>query len=165
MQSPFSKLEEKAIKEDLCRPAVKLANELKKNTFAHVLTLDGGYKALIDELLSKKGAVEPYINDFDLDKWTAFIESTGRTPSAEAVSVTVNKHKKNDDNNTNRPKELSPLEIAQIALDVAIKKGHVYMEALLREKIAKLEAEDSQSRSSISAVGDLAGLDDLLFRT
>ena len=41
LQSPFSKLEEKAIKEDLCRPAVKLANELKKNTFPHVLLLDG----------------------------------------------------------------------------------------------------------------------------
>ena len=162
MQSPFSKLEEKAIKEDLCRPAVKLANELKKNSFPHVLTLDGGYKALIDELLSKKGAVEPYINDFDLDKWTAFIETTGRTPSAEAVNVTVNKQKKNDDNNMNKPKELSPLEIAQIALDVAIKKDHIFMQSLLREKIAKLEA--AAAAETISAVGDLAGLDDLLFR-
>lgn len=77
LQSPFYLLEEKAIKEDHLRPAVKLANELKKNTFAHVLILDRGYKALIDELLTKKGTVDPFIKDFDPDKWSSFIETTG----------------------------------------------------------------------------------------
>jgi hypothetical protein len=69
---------------------------------------------LIDELLSKKGTVHPYIDDFNLDKWSEFIETTGRTPTAEAINITVAKQKKNDSSDAHKPKELSPLEIAQI---------------------------------------------------
>lgn len=95
---------------------------------------------MIDELLSKKGKVDPYIDDFNLDKWNTFIETTGRTPTAEVINIPVTKQKKDDDNDTHKPKELSPLEIAQIALDVAVKKDHVFMQSFLREKIARLEA-------------------------
>lgn len=105
----------------------------------------------------------------------------GRTQSAEATTTITLNNKKPDNNKdiTGKNKELSPLEIAQIgiatsslslssslsflllsALDVAIKKNHVFMQSLLREKISKLVAE-----ASSASINDFRPeLDDLLFR-
>ena len=85
-QSPYYKDEVTVRTADLNRPAVLLAIALQTHCFPNVCVLEGGFPALVDQLQSNRGTVEPVIINHDAAKWREFLRTTGRLPEPGAMS-------------------------------------------------------------------------------
>ena len=77
-QSRHARAEEEAVEADADRPAILLAQALQANSFPNVSVLDGGFPALVEQLVAVKGTVEPVVINHDRAKWTEFLRNTGR---------------------------------------------------------------------------------------
>jgi hypothetical protein len=169
-QSIFAKEEAAAASLDLTRPAVLLALALQRNSFSHVSVLDGGFPALVQQLISSRGTAEPVVINHDPETWSKFLKSTGREHLLHAYNgiITVNKHNTTSrsrgsilsnvdgvhgsgiNSASNRSKgevprkvgDLSPLEVSQIAFQVADRLQHSHMRAILKTKLDELMTQD-----------------------
>jgi hypothetical protein len=142
-ESRFCKDEEEAIDEETLRPAVKLAMALHRESFPKVSVLDGGFPALVQQLMALRGSVEPLIINHQSEEWESFLKATGRD------KYSIYYHSKQTSANTTSSDEsrcydvktsadLSELEVTQIAYDTAIRLGHEHMAKILQVKISKL---------------------------
>lgn len=142
-QSRFHEEEDAAKKSDLNRPAVLLAIALQTHAFPNVSVLDGGFPALIEQLLSTRGTLEPVVINHDEDKWREFLRSTGRSTGLERREKRNNIKTSASQLSFQRApseKELTDIERLEIALKVAERLQHKYMHAQLLEKIKTMNA-------------------------
>eukprot|EP01038_Epipyxis_sp_PR26KG_P005709 gene5709-7880_t len=77
-QSQYAKEELYAATMDETRQSFLLASTLQRLGYSRVSVLDGGFPALVDELLSRQNMVEPLIEYHDHDKYNHFIRTSGR---------------------------------------------------------------------------------------
>jgi hypothetical protein len=106
------------------------------------MVLDGGFPALVTQLLQSRGSTEPVIIQHDIDKWANYLIVTGRNhnmkPDLQAArdeisSMRVVQKKKSP---THQPS--TELEQAVVALDVATRLGHTHMRKILEQRVATL---------------------------
>lgn len=145
VQSSYFKEENAVRSADLNRPAVLLAIALQTHCFPNVCVLEGGFPALVDQLQSSRGTVEPVIINHDADKWREFVRTTGRLAENQQANS------KNKKSVNAPPASLSPPPVPEsemtefkrleIALAVAERLQHRYMVEILKEKIRIVEEE------------------------
>lgn len=120
--------------------------------------LDGGFPALVAQLYLSKGRVEPLIISHDHDKWANFLVVSGRNNvktdlqiARESVKRTGGEsqgkqHVRNIENGSiRRAQDMSDLEVAQVALDVATRLGHGHMREILERRVTCLSQEKLSS--------------------
>lgn len=90
--------EKAAIADDLIRPAVRLALALQRHAFSNVCVLEGGFPALVEQLMTQRGFVEPIILNHDTEKWKKFLVSSGRLSASSGKKPINSTHR-----NTNNP--------------------------------------------------------------
>ena len=123
--------------------------------------LDGGFPAFVAQLYQSKGRVEPFIIGHDHDKWSNFLVVSGRThirTDLQAAKDIVQGGTVRDGNkkgsrgrngrSTNgrqssttglkRYEDMTEVEVARVALEVATRLGHEGMRKVLEERIEKL---------------------------
>lgn len=155
-QSSFAAEEAEIAKIDLTRPAVQLALALQAHSFPNVSVLDGGFPALIEQLVASRGTVEPVVINHDEVKWARFLRATGRDfksietsqRSAAGSSNTVSKQAENAPIYEKRRtvKDLSRTQLYQYALTVAERLQHPYMKNIIAEKMEAMKGEQQQQQ-------------------
>lgn len=153
--SEYSVAESAAEQDDAVRHAVQLAIALQVNGFPKVSVLEGGFPALVTQLSSSRGGVEPVIINHDSIKWTEYLRVTGRQQSASAEpSKSSDKLPKSDGKGGDDPDvEDSMVQVEQlsIAFRVAQRSGHRHMADVIRGKLSKLGVTVAPSDSSLSS--------------
>lgn len=142
-QSKHAKDEEQALATDLTRPAMLLAIALQRHSFPHVSVLEGGFPALVEQLMTTRGSVEPIIINHDNDTWTNFLKKTGRlsetnkTGKKQQVKKFFNDNAENtkDEKQIRSEKDLTELERLELAAKLAEKLNHTYVLDILKERI------------------------------
>ena len=144
---------------------MRLAHALQRDGFPNVCVLDGGFPALVEQLLAWRGTVEPVIINHDPNKWRHFLQTTGRQlPSAGSSSKpkdkSLEKEAKTSSSShhgsflstgaapvdtTRRRSQMTEVEIAQMAYKVAVRLGHKHMEVILLERINDAIMHEEQS--------------------
>jgi hypothetical protein len=169
-ESVFAKEEAAAASMDLTRPAVLLALALQRNSFSHVSVLDGGFPALVQQLISSRGTAEPVVINHEPETWAKFLKSTGREHLLQAYNSSTTANKRNTASKSRgsivscadsdhgsgmssashsskdvprKVGDLSPLEVSQIAFQVADRLQHPHMRAILKTKLDELMTQDS----------------------
>lgn len=146
LSSAYRKEEDEAAADDLVRPAVLLARRLQAAGFSNVCVLDGGYAALVTQLLRVRDSLEPLIINHEENKWGHFISSALSKEDAEggrrgaSRSLAANTSSK-DVKNIDEERALSPLKVLHVALKYAIRLNHGEMGSVLKAKIAALQAQ------------------------
>jgi hypothetical protein len=148
-QSAFAAEEAEVARADLTRPAVQLALALQAHSFPNVSVLDGGFPALVEQLVSSRGTVEPVIINHDDVQWAKFLRTTGRdykTLERSRRSTTNNSVSRNADNapayeKRRTVRDLSQFEVYRYALRVADRLNHPHMRDILAERVEKMTAE------------------------
>jgi hypothetical protein len=140
---------------DLHRPAVLLAIALQTHAFPNVCVLEGGFPALVNQLILTRGTVEPIIINHEEDKWKEFLKSTGRsqdpllnhkTKKLSLISTLTNSFNSAGTSITSesektmmkREKDFSESERLEIAIDMAEKLQHPTMLSILRNKLSQI---------------------------
>lgn len=128
---------------------MKLAHILQSHQFSSVMVLDGGFPALISQLIQSRGALEPVIINHDHEKWSNYLIITGRHQSLKTdlqvskefvQSLPLEVSRGHSGQNSSNPKKLNTeLEQVLIALDVATRLGHVHMRKILEERVERLQ--------------------------
>lgn len=111
---------------------------MQKSNFNLVSVLDGGYPALVDQLLLSRGSVEPVVVDFDLQLWKEFMQSTGRAEAMESQkkarqSAAATFPEKNRSSSIG--KVLTEEQRLLVALKVALRLEHKHTENILRKML------------------------------
>lgn len=142
LESKYHRDEEEAIAEDKLRPAMMLALALQKAGFSNVCVLDGGFPSLVQQLITLRGTVEPLVINHNSELWEEFLRTSGRekyslnaskktSPRATAITGKIELVAKTY-------ADLTELEIAEIALQTALRLGHDHMARILQLKISAL---------------------------
>jgi hypothetical protein len=158
-QSAYAAEEAEIARLDLTRPAVQLALALQAHSFPNVSVLDGGFPALIEQLVASRGTVEPVVINHDEDQWARFLRSTGRDYKTieqsrrGSMNNTVNKNADNSAPYEKRRtvRDLSKLEVYKYALKVADRLNHPFMRGIIAEKVNALDAAGQQDVDSTAA--------------
>jgi hypothetical protein len=130
----YTEVEKSAILDDTTRPAVELAKALQRNNFNLVSVLEGGYPALVEQLLLSRGEVEPVIVDFNMDVWTRFLHSTGRNKDLE-IKTNLSAESLRKSRVPLRMSDFSEEQRMMIGLQVARRLGHSHTEGVLMAKL------------------------------
>lgn len=142
VDSKHAKEEEQVMYADLSRPAIMLAMALQAHSFPNVSVLDGGFPALVDQLLSTKGTVEPVVINHDTNQWEKFLQSTGRlnegTKSKKGQKMTDVNNPETPGKLSRKEKDLTELERLEMAAVVAERLQHTSTLEILKEKIQSL---------------------------
>jgi hypothetical protein len=137
---------------------VHLARLLLQQGFSRVSVLDGGFPALVAQLYLSKGRVEPLIISHDHDKWANFLVVSGRNHvktdlqvAREHVGQTDGQRgnrgaptERDGEGSIRRTRDMSELEVAAVALDVAIRLGHSHMRQILEQRVAALSQQQKE---------------------
>jgi hypothetical protein len=163
-ESKYYMEEEEILLSDLNSPAMILAIVLQRASFNKVSILEGGFPALIHQLISTKGKVEPVVVEHEPQKWVEYLKNTGRyhdynllsSASSSNAQKIAGKLKKNQsitasvssvDEESERimnrkEQDLTPLERYEFALAVAERLQHATMAQILKDRIQLIkEAE------------------------
>ena len=158
-QSPFAKLEEATLKDDLQRVGMKFALELQRNGFPYVSLLDGGFPSLIESLFNLRGTVEPVVIQHNVEAWQQYLRASGR---CQVIMPTLDSVRSFDDNSSDgdlyaskrdrrskknsdirfpikKLKDMDELEKAKTAYRVALQLKHSRMAAILKIKISTMD--------------------------
>lgn len=149
-ESQFLEEENAAVTEDLQRTATQLAELLQRNGFPYVTVLEGGFPALVEQLMSLRGGVEPVIINHDQDLWLRFLKRNGYQLDKEKQSpatVTTpgdpaNIYEDSKSTPVKRYSDYSVLDVTSMAYRAASRLGHHNMEALLLERINAIHPFD-----------------------
>lgn len=137
---------------DMNRPAVILALALQRNSFPNVSVLEGGFPALVEQLLASRGSTEPIVINHDQDKWKKFLNMTGRAALVEPVAKKTSQEKITEKgvgkDIPKTVKDLSQLEVYQLALRMAERLGHNSMAEILREKVNTTPGQETPKSST-----------------
>jgi predicted aminopeptidase len=104
-----------------------------------VSVLDGGYPALVEQLLVCRGSVEPVIVDFDKELWTTFKINTGRSNESDSVSFKIKSASATVEKISQRRslsarfKDVNEEERLKLALQVAERLNHKHTAQVLRK--------------------------------
>lgn len=97
IDSPYLAYEEEARRDDEMRPAVKLAVALRRAHFPYVSVLEGSLPALVRQLMSSRGSVEPVMINHDHDQWLHYLrnhdllDTTGVTATTASGTTDTSK--------------------------------------------------------------------------
>lgn len=153
LDSRYATEEAQVAKLDLTRPAVQLALALQANSFPNVSVLDGGFPALIEQLIASRGTVEPVVINHDEVQWAKFLRSTGRDhknlddrkPQRGGLTNSVSKSADNTPYEKPRTvRDLNSLEIYQYALKVADRLNHGCMKSAISDRISAIQKQKSE---------------------
>lgn len=170
LQSSFAVEEAEIARLDLARPAVQLALALQAHSFPNVTVLDGGFPALVEQLIASRGSVEPVIINHDEVQWARFLRTTGRDYKTLEKSRRSSQSSVNSANSVSRNadsapayekrrtvRDLSKFEVYRYALRVADRLQHTHMRGIIAEKVEKLQQQQAAATESQPAVGVAAG--------
>ncbi len=145
-QSRYAKEEAATLLADEQRAGLQLAVALQLHGFSTVCVLEGGFPALVEQLRVSRGTVEPVVINHDEVSWERYLSSTGRNVSPDSTLAAQNKDKSKtaavgdggisvtvEERKT--VKDLSEIEVMQLALSVALRLNHPTMVSILQEKI------------------------------
>jgi hypothetical protein len=141
---------------------VQLALALQTHSFPNVSVLDGGFPALIEQLVASRGTVEPVVINHDEDQWARFLRSTGRDYKTleqsrrGSMNNTVNKNADSSAPYEKRRtvRDLSKLEVYKYALKVADRLNHPFMRSIIAEKVDALDTPGQQDVDSTAAAAE-----------
>lgn len=143
-ESIYFENEEQVIQEDAIRPGMKLANALQRSGFPNICILEGGFPALVKQLMTSRGEVEPVVIHHNPITWDAFLKATGR--EMYMLSNILPKKTISTSNLTSTSIALSPkldeldeLTILSMAHNIATRLGHENMMKILEEKMTLLK--------------------------
>lgn len=120
------------------------------------MVLDGGFPSLVTQLWQSRGSMEPVIINHDHDRWLNYLVVTGRVHSLKtdfqiskdylnsSRTVTASSSMPQVAGDVSGMSKNSELEHARIALEVAIRLGHVHMSNILEERIERLQRQTQE---------------------
>ena len=143
---------------DKSRPAIVLAQRLVQHHFNNVTVVEGGFPAIVEQLMESRGTVEPFVLDHNTEKWLKFLKNTGRDTSHLASAEALRRKQHQDQlaselssptqkkpEKIKKAKDLKKEEVYRYALQYTNKLGHKNMQSLLTEKLNELGLNSNKS--------------------
>ena len=132
--SRFKDDELAAVNDDNSRPGVQLAYHLHRHGFPYISVVEGGFPALVEQLVLLRGTVEPLVVDHNPLTWSEFMQSSGRQVSTGARAG-VSRKIIDDDEDKGVEMSMSYEEVLQIALATAARLGHRHMYRMIKSRL------------------------------